>query len=229
METFIATNPNFRHYFSSFIIELMTSYYPYFSTFLCPWNDSFSLSPFQAKKADFFTKHIAKPQMNNVSGGVHMNKRKSIYRVLSSGALAAMVAFSFSSSPTFASTGTTAQTSTMNQVDANREAPSLLPGDFFYFIKTMMEKIELALTFNDVEKAKLLAEFTENRIDEAKTLLEKGETQLAKEVLKKALQQQEEALKTYEKSKKEDQKDTEQKDKAKQKDEKTASQHRCAA
>jgi hypothetical protein len=114
METFIVTTQNFRHHPSSFITELMTSYSPYFSIFLCPWNDSFSLSFLGKKKADFFTKHIAKPQMNNVSGGVHMNKRKSIYRVLSSGALAAMVAFSFSSSPTFASTGTTAQTKTTN-------------------------------------------------------------------------------------------------------------------
>ncbi|MFC4184167.1 hypothetical protein [Saccharococcus thermophilus] len=73
-------------------------------------------------------------------------KRKSIYRVLSSGALAAIVAFSFSNSPTFASTDTTAPTSTANQVNASTQAPSLLPGDFFYFVKTMMEKIELALT-----------------------------------------------------------------------------------
>jgi colicin import membrane protein len=167
---------------------------------------------FLDKKSRFLYETYSETTNEHVLGGVHMNKRKSIYRVLSSGALAAIVAFSFSGSPTFASTDTTVQTNTANQVDINTKAPSLLPGDFFYFVKTMMEKIELALTFNDVEKAKLLADFTENRIAEAKTLLEKGETQAAKEVLEKALQQQEEAFKTYEESQKEEQKDTEQKD-----------------
>jgi colicin import membrane protein len=214
VETSIATNADFGHPPSPFIIEPMTWLLSFLFHLSMSLERFFFLCSFFRQKQRISLRSIYSETKNgHVSGGEHMNKRKSIYRVLSSGALAAIVAFSFSGSPTFASTGTTMQTSTAKQVNANTEAPSLLPGDFFYFVKTMMEKMELALTFNDVEKAKLLAEFTENRINEAKALLEKGETQSAREVLEKALQQQEEALKTYEKSQKEDRKDTEQKDK----------------
>jgi hypothetical protein len=69
---------------------------------------------FLGKKDGFLYETYSETTNEHVSGGVHMNKRRSIYRVLSSSALAAMVAFSFSSSPTFASTGTTAQTKTTN-------------------------------------------------------------------------------------------------------------------
>jgi hypothetical protein len=81
--------------------------------------------------------------------------------------------------------------------DNDEEIPSLLPGDFFYFLKTMTEKIQLALTFDDVEKAELLANFAQERIAEAEALLVQGEEELAKDILEKALEQQELAMDKY--------------------------------
>jgi hypothetical protein len=74
------------------------------------------------------------------------------------------------------------------------EEPALIPGDFFCFVKTMVENIQVALTFNDLEKAKLLAEIAQERIKESNSLIVKGETELAEELLQQALLQQEAAL-----------------------------------
>jgi len=73
------------------------------------------------------------------------------------------------------------------------EAPSLVPGDFFYFVKTMTEKIRLAFTFDDYKKAKLLSENAAERIAEANELFAEGKTDEATDLLKEALATQEQA------------------------------------
>ena len=83
-------------------------------------------------------------------------------------------------------------------VDTDVESPSLIPGDFFYFIKILLENIQLALTFDNVKEAELLASFAEERIKEVEVLLANGEEDLAHEVLLKAIEQQELALAKYE-------------------------------
>ncbi|OLS37839.1 DUF5667 domain-containing protein [Bacillus sp. MRMR6] len=81
------------------------------------------------------------------------------------------------------------------EVTAEEEvkAPSLVPGDFFYFVKTMTEKIRLAFTFNDYKEAELLAEFTAERIAEANALIAEGQTEEAEALLQKAIETQEQA------------------------------------
>lgn len=91
-------------------------------------------------------------------------------------------------------------TNTTTDAVAPADAPSLLPGDFFYFLKTMVEKIQLALTFNDVDQAKLLADFANERAAEANVLLDQGQIELAQQTIQQALDQQEQALNTYDDS-----------------------------
>lgn len=67
------------------------------------------------------------------------------------------------------------------------EVPSLLPGDFFYFAKQALEKIQLILTFDDVKEAKLLADFATERLAEAEALFLEGKEEEALEMLKAAL------------------------------------------
>lgn len=86
--------------------------------------------------------------------------------------------------------------------DVLEEAPSLIPGDFLYFTKKVMEFIQLTLTFDDVKGAQLLVVFAQERIKEAEALFANGKEELANEVLQKAIQQQELAFEKYEKSKK---------------------------
>ncbi|WP_409253485.1 DUF5667 domain-containing protein [Bacillus sp. SCS-153A] len=73
-----------------------------------------------------------------------------------------------------------------------KESPSLVPGDFFYFVKVALEKIKLALTDDDKE-AKLLAEFASERLAEAQKLFDAGEEEKAIETIEKALETMEEA------------------------------------
>jgi hypothetical protein len=67
------------------------------------------------------------------------------------------------------------------------EEPSLIPGDFFYFVKMITEKIRLAVTYDDYKEAKLLAEFAAERIAEANALIVKGKTEEAEQLLKEAI------------------------------------------
>jgi hypothetical protein len=76
------------------------------------------------------------------------------------------------------------------------EDPTLVPGDFFYFVKLMAEKVRLAFTFNDYKEAKLLAEFAAERISEANVLIADGKTAEAEELLKEAISTQENAEET---------------------------------
>lgn len=77
---------------------------------------------------------------------------------------------------------------------SEQEAKELLPGELFYFFKVLTEKIKLALAFDDINKAKLLAQFTEDRLNEAEVLFNKGEEDLAYSSLLKAVELQEKAL-----------------------------------
>lgn len=67
------------------------------------------------------------------------------------------------------------------------ETPSLLPGDFFYFSKILIEKIRLALTIDDVKEAKLIAEYAAERLSEAEALFVDGNEEAALETMKKAI------------------------------------------
>lgn len=72
-------------------------------------------------------------------------------------------------------------------------APSLVPGDFFYFVKVMTEKIRLAFTFDDYKEAQLLADFAAERIAEANALIADGKSEEAAELLKEAIATQQQA------------------------------------
>ena len=81
-------------------------------------------------------------------------------------------------------------------VDAlKQEDPSLVKGDFLYFVKTTVEKIQLLLTTNKVKEAELLAEFAGERIHEARVLIKEGKEDLAKETIKEAVSKMEIAQK----------------------------------
>ncbi|GAE27211.1 hypothetical protein JCM9140_3339 [Halalkalibacter wakoensis JCM 9140] len=75
---------------------------------------------------------------------------------------------------------------------------SLLPGDFFYFIKKLQENIQLVFTFDQFKEAELLASHVEKRILEAEALFANGEEERAKNILQEALEQQEKAIALYE-------------------------------
>ncbi|KAA9027605.1 DUF5667 domain-containing protein [Niallia endozanthoxylica] len=74
------------------------------------------------------------------------------------------------------------------QENTTGQIPSLVPGDFFYFLKIVLEKIQLALTFDDTEEAKLLAEFASERLAEAEALFAQGDEDKAIETIEKALE-----------------------------------------
>lgn len=78
-------------------------------------------------------------------------------------------------------------------IDLEEQEPSLVPGDFFYFVKTMTEKIRLAFTVDDYKEAQLLAEFAAERIAEANALIAEGKTADAETLLKDAIATQEQA------------------------------------
>nr|WP_263324842.1 DUF5667 domain-containing protein [Neobacillus sp. Marseille-Q6967] len=78
-------------------------------------------------------------------------------------------------------------------IDLEEQEPSLVPGDFFYFVKTMTEKIRLAFTVDDYKEAQLLAEFAAERIAEANALIAEGKTADAEALLKEAIATQEQA------------------------------------
>ncbi|WP_040204203.1 DUF5667 domain-containing protein [Neobacillus jeddahensis] len=86
-------------------------------------------------------------------------------------------------------TPNTTEESEQQEVDE----PSLVPGDFFYFVKIMTEKIRLAITADDYKEAKLLAEFSAERIAEANVLFADGKADEAAELLKEAIATQEQA------------------------------------
>jgi hypothetical protein len=133
-----------------------------------------------------------------------LTNQKKLYKIVK-GTLAMILAgsFTFSATNAFAA-GTTDQTNNYQTVDlqsettadANgttqttetQEAPSLLPGDFFYFAKTAFEKIQLALSFDKVKDAQLLAEFASERLAEAQALFSSGNQDEAVKTIEAALE-----------------------------------------
>ncbi|MGG0178107.1 DUF5667 domain-containing protein [Gottfriedia acidiceleris] len=89
----------------------------------------------------------------------------------------------------FSSSVLAAENDTVSPTDQKEEAPALVKGDFFYFVKTTVEKIQLLLTTDKVKEAELLAQFAQERIHEARELIKEGKEDLAKETLKEALSQ----------------------------------------
>ncbi len=75
-------------------------------------------------------------------------------------------------------------------------APKLLPGNPFYFLKTLTERAELALTFNKEKRAEREAAFTEERKAELTALMAEGKTDLA-EKMKVRIAAQEAKLKEH--------------------------------
>ncbi|MDQ0198357.1 DUF5667 domain-containing protein [Neobacillus ginsengisoli] len=102
-------------------------------------------------------------------------------------------------------TATTTQAAvSVNSID-KQETPTLLPGDFFYFTKIAFEKIQLALTFNHVKEAKLLASNASERLAEAHALFTSGDEQKAVDTLKSALEDMDGADKVVEENQAKDQ------------------------
>ncbi|RIX50267.1 hypothetical protein D3P08_20665 [Paenibacillus nanensis] len=83
-----------------------------------------------------------------------------------------------------------------NQSLNEQEAPALVPGDFFYFVKTIYERIQLSLASNDMEEAILLAKFAQERLAESAVLLAEGKAEEAEEALQLSLAQQQQAIDT---------------------------------
>ncbi|USK57906.1 DUF5667 domain-containing protein (plasmid) [Cytobacillus solani] len=69
----------------------------------------------------------------------------------------------------------------------------MVPRDFFYFVKTMMEKVRLAVTVDDYKEFRLLADYAAERIAEANALLVEGKTDEATALLEEAIATQKEA------------------------------------
>lgn len=128
-------------------------------------------------------------------------------KLLAKSALASVLAFSVGTSSALAADSQTTSTSTSITQDASTspqavttsteseiETPDLLPGDFFYFIKTIYENIQMALTVNDVKEARLLVGFAQERLAEANALLAEGKIEEAKLSLQKSLETQQNAV-----------------------------------
>ncbi|GIO27913.1 DUF5667 domain-containing protein [Ornithinibacillus bavariensis] len=71
-----------------------------------------------------------------------------------------------------------------------KEDAGLIPGDFFYFVEVMQEKIQLALTMDEYKKSELLAKYASERIAEANELIKEEKYDEAGELLKLALDSQ---------------------------------------
>ncbi|MBP2243077.1 hypothetical protein J2Z40_003665 [Cytobacillus eiseniae] len=87
----------------------------------------------------------------------------------------------------------TEKKATEEKVQEQEEAPALVPGDFFYFVKIMMEKVRLAVTFDDYKEARLLAHFAAERIAEANSLLAEGKADEATALIEEAINIQKKA------------------------------------
>lgn len=140
-------------------------------------------------------------------------KKQTSHRQLNKmakGALAVVLAgsFTFTASQAFAAettnqqdqyetvdlqSGTNPAANTTAQTTQTQDSPSLLPGDFFYFAKTAFEKIQLALTFDDVKEAKLLAGFASERLAEAHALFASGDQETAIKTINQALKEMKDA------------------------------------
>ncbi|MEH7253339.1 DUF5667 domain-containing protein [Neobacillus niacini] len=124
-----------------------------------------------------------------------MQKNHKLFNKITKGALSIILAstVAFPATIVFADE-TTNETAIIDlQAEAstkgeNVEAPALLPGDFFYFTKILLEKIQLALTLDDVKEAKLIAEYASERLLEAEALFAEGNEEAALKTMKKAIE-----------------------------------------
>nr|WP_309099191.1 DUF5667 domain-containing protein [Fredinandcohnia onubensis] len=91
-------------------------------------------------------------------------------------------------------TGTTPEPEEPAAEEVPMDEPGLVPGDFFYFVEAIAEKVQLAMTFDDTGKAELISQFANERIAEANALFEAGDTDGAIALLNEALESQELAL-----------------------------------
>lgn len=115
--------------------------------------------------------------------------------------MVALLVFIVGANPSYANTDETVtedQSDTDTETEEGVEETSLLPGDFFYFIKKLQENIMLVLTFDEFKEAELLMAYAAERTMEATVLYEQGELELGNETLQLAIDQLEEALTRYE-------------------------------
>lgn len=129
-----------------------------------------------------------------------MPTRNDLKGFIAKSTIISMLAFSVGTSSAWAneteslSTITADDATTTSSSEDVQEAPSLLPGDFFYFVKTIYERIQLAFTSDNVEEAILLAQFAQERIAETAVLIKEGNADLAQETLQRSLSQQQQAI-----------------------------------
>jgi colicin import membrane protein len=124
-------------------------------------------------------------------------KGKSIDKLIINGLLSGVLAMGLGTATAFASdgdTGAAAGSATPVSATVQQSQVLILPGDFFYFLKTFMEKAEIVLTVDDVQQAKLMTLFTQERIREADVLFAEGKPALAVVTLHKALDDQEQVM-----------------------------------
>ncbi|WP_201715213.1 DUF5667 domain-containing protein [Rossellomorea arthrocnemi] len=76
----------------------------------------------------------------------------------------------------------------VERLKESTESPSLLPGDFFYFAKLAIEKIQLAFTMDDAKEAKLLAGYAAERLAEVEALFKDGKQEKAIDALNNAIE-----------------------------------------
>ena len=89
------------------------------------------------------------------------------------------------------------------------ETPSLVPGDFFYFTKILLEKIQLALTFDDVKEARLISQnMLPNGLQRRSGLFADGNEEAALETMTAAIEHMENADAIVEEQHAENQDDT---------------------
>lgn len=95
---------------------------------------------------------------------------------------------STAAAPVTGSIGTSVTTTTQDS------ALSELPADFFYVFKTIVIKIEIALTDDQVKQAKLHSVITQERIKRAEVLIIEGKTDLAVETLQQSVAEQDQEI-----------------------------------
>ncbi len=85
--------------------------------------------------------------------------------------------------------------------DLGVKDPKILPGDFFYFLKSFSRGVQSFFTFGTLKNAELQMKFASERILEARKLAEEGKTDLAQKTLEKQLENLQKAEKIIEKKK----------------------------
>lgn len=125
-------------------------------------------------------------------------KTKSINKLITNSILSGVLALGVGTTSAFANE--TTQPSTTGAIPAatvtatEQSTLSVLPADYFYLFKTIVIKIEIALTDDEVKQAKLHAVITQERIKRAEVLITEGKTELAVETLQQAWVEQDQEI-----------------------------------